>query len=65
MQGGLRTVSNQVKEKKGRKRKKDVQGKAAKKLKPTLIPPLEEVQEENPVVEVDNFDPLLSVKVEY
>ena len=55
---GLETVTDQAKEKKGRKRKKDRQGKAAKKVKL-------EVPEDNPVVEMETFDPLLSVKVDY
>ena len=63
-QAGLQTVTDQTKEKKGRKRKKDCQGKAAKKLKTIVMPPLEEVQEDKTVVELDTFDPLLSVKVE-
>ena len=64
-QEGLKAVTDQVKEKKGRKRKKDCQGKPPKKLKPTVTPLLEEVQEARPVVAIENFDPLLSVKVEY
>ena len=64
-QEGLKTVIDQgVKEKKGRKRKKDCQGKTAKKLKSTVMAPLEEVQEAKPVVAMDTFDPLLSVKVD-
>ena len=58
-QEGLQTDTDQVKEKKGRKRKKDHQGKAAKKLKPIV-----EAPEESPVVEMEMFNPLLSVKVD-
>ena len=52
----------------GRKRKKDVESEAVKKLRPTVIlPPEKDVEDSdsNQVVKMEMFDPLLTVKVIY
>ena len=53
-----------VKGRRGRKRKKEVTAEAVKKLRPTVIlPPEEEPLEDSPLVDMETFDPLQTVKV--
>ena len=53
-----------VKGRRGRKRKKEVTAEAVKKLRPTVIlPPEEEQLEDSPLVDMETFDPLQTVKV--